>query len=369
MRQKLVQKHTERIKLFEESIKSEETKKVYILYLKKYREYLGSKFDSLLREEDPNPKKVEQSIIDFIILLKKTKSYSAIHNYVAAIIAFYKINDIVLNTNKIKRFMPDKKKSNKDRSYTHEEIHRLLETADERMRTIILLLSSSGMRIGAIPGLTLGNLEKIEIEVGIKIYKITVYENDNEEHFTFCTPECAKTLDQYLEMRERYGEKLTPNSFLVREQFDIRDPFAISKCQKTVTSTLANKIIDLAVRAGIREKENLPKEESKKHLGGRLRKDVAICHGFRKFFTTQLVNSKINPEIREMLLGHKIGLAAAYYKPSDDDFLIEFQKAINNLTINEEYRLKMKVKKLEIEKSQLELLTKDVAMLKRKIRK
>jgi hypothetical protein len=28
-----------------------------------------------------------------------------------------------------------------------------------------------------------------------------------------------------------------------------------------------------------------------------------------------LVNSKVNPEIREMLLGHKIGLAAAYYRP------------------------------------------------------
>ena len=33
----------------------------------------------------------------------------------------------------------------------HEEIHRLLDIADERMRTVILLLASTGMRIGAIP--------------------------------------------------------------------------------------------------------------------------------------------------------------------------------------------------------------------------
>jgi hypothetical protein len=33
---------------------------------------------------------------------------------------------------------------------------------------------------------------------------------------------------------------------------------------------------------------------------------------FVKFTTTQLVNSQVNPEIREMLLGHKIGLASAY---------------------------------------------------------
>jgi cytoskeletal protein RodZ len=117
MHQKLVQKHDQLIKFFEESIKSEETKKVYILYLKKYIDYLGSKFDLLLEESDH--KKIEQSIIDYITLLKKTKSYSAIHNYVSAIIAFYKINDIVLNINKISRFMPDKSKSNKDRAYAH----------------------------------------------------------------------------------------------------------------------------------------------------------------------------------------------------------------------------------------------------------
>jgi hypothetical protein len=71
MRQKLVQKHIEKIKLFEESIKSEVTKKLYLFYLRKYMEHIGSKFNSLFEEQDP--KKIEQSIIDYIILLKKSK--------------------------------------------------------------------------------------------------------------------------------------------------------------------------------------------------------------------------------------------------------------------------------------------------------
>jgi hypothetical protein len=66
-----------------------------------------------------------------------------------------------------------------------------------------------------------------------------------------------------------------------------------------------------------------------------------------------------------MLLGHTIGLASCYYKPTDDDFLIEYQKAVDNLTINEEFRLKMKVEKLEIEKSELEMLIVEVAELKK----
>lgn len=35
--------------------------------------------------------------------------------------------------------MPEQKRVRKDRAYTHEEISKLLEVADERMRVIILL--------------------------------------------------------------------------------------------------------------------------------------------------------------------------------------------------------------------------------------
>jgi integrase len=122
-------------------------------------EHLGSKFNSLSSKSNPDPKKIEQAIIDYIILLKKTKNYAAVHNYVSPVIAFYKIYDIILNVDKIVRFMPEQRKSNKDREYKHEEILKVLEFADERMRVVILLLASTGMRIGAIPDLQLRNLD------------------------------------------------------------------------------------------------------------------------------------------------------------------------------------------------------------------
>jgi len=124
----------------------------------------------------------------------------------------------------------------------------------------------------------------------------------------------------------------------------------------TKPDCLAVKLADLARRSGIRSKEKMNMKKGQRFQGGSKRKEVPIAHGFRKFFTTQLVNSKLNSEIREMLLGHKIGLAGCYYKPTDDEMFSEYEKAINNLTINEEYRLKSKMKKLESEKSQIELL-------------
>jgi len=46
-----------------------------------------------------------------------------------------------------------------DRSYTREEIHTLVEKADPlRDRAIVLLMASSGMRIGAVAELKIKDL-------------------------------------------------------------------------------------------------------------------------------------------------------------------------------------------------------------------
>jgi integrase len=72
-------------------------------------------------------------------------------------------------------------------------------------------------------------------------------------------------------------------------------------------------------------------------------KGFPIAHGFRKFFTTQLISSKVNPEIREMLLGHKIGLASAYYRHTVEEMYKKYSKAIDNLTIDPANRLQRKI--------------------------
>jgi hypothetical protein len=52
-----------------------------------------------------SPRSIEHVIIDFIISMKNDgEGYFATHNYLCSIISFYKINDIVLNTNKISKF-------------------------------------------------------------------------------------------------------------------------------------------------------------------------------------------------------------------------------------------------------------------------
>jgi integrase len=275
--QKLQKNFSKSINLFEQSIRSPYTKRVYTIVFQKYIDFIG-KNDPFCQN---NPRLIEHKIIDFIISLKnKGLGRSAISNYVKAIIAFYKINDFVLNNDKISKFIPEYRKVKKDRAYTHQEIHRLLDFADERLRVVIYILASSGIRIGALPLLHLRNLED---------NKLIIYENSNEEYITFTTPECKQAIDAYLDMRSRYGEKITDESYLIREQFDVRNP---GKPKAVKAETLERKLYDLSTRSNVRDKE------------------VPVCHGFRKFFTTQLIESNVKTGIQTVVAGQPYAIFA-----------------------------------------------------------
>ena len=113
------------------------------------------------------------------------------------------------------------------------------------MRVVTLLLASSGIRLGAIPTIKLRDLED---------NKLTIYEHTREEYITFITPECKKAVDFYLDMRSRYGEKLTDNSHLIREQFDLRDQFATRNPKRVTHKFVQWKLMTLAEKCGIRKR-------------------------------------------------------------------------------------------------------------------
>ena len=123
-------------------------------------------------------KKIEEHIIDYLI---QNKSYMGKRMMINALKKFYEMNDVILNWKKISQYIGEYQRVIKDRAYNHDEIKTLVDAADIRMKVILLLMASSGMRIGAIPDLKLKHLSG---------NKITVYENTKEEYYTFCTPEC-----------------------------------------------------------------------------------------------------------------------------------------------------------------------------------
>jgi integrase len=339
---------------FNESLNSDETRKIYNFYFSKFLEFIGGEEKLLLRDE--NEKLIESQIIDYIVSKRKQNySHSYISSFTSAIFHFYTMNDINLNRKKICRFMGANQKKFKDMGYTGEQISKLLEHCDDRFKAIFLIFSSTGIRLGALPSLKLKHLKLIS-HSHFKIYQFTIYEGSKEEYITFCTPECTKAIDSYLSYRERSGEKLQPNSPLIREQFDRYDIIKVKHAKHIAKASLSKLSAEKLRQAGIREiLHSTELNERSKH-----RKDVPLVHGFRKFFNTALMNADVHPTFKKLLMGHTTELDEVYYdknsEKSQAKLLEEYSKGIDYLTINEENRLREKVEVLKAKRDEIEML-------------
>ena len=56
------------------------------------------------------------------------------------------------------------------------------------------------------------------------------------------------------------------------------------------------------------------------------RHSKSMFHAFRKYFNTCLVNVDVNITIKEMLMGHSVGMDDSYFRPTDQKLLTEYSK-------------------------------------------
>jgi site-specific recombinase XerD len=190
---------------FIDGIRSPASKKGYRNSIARYCRYLKlTNVDDLMLHSS-NPKLIEEQIKGYIKSLERDGvSYATRKFLIAPIFSFYHLNDVLLNRRRVSRYLGEFNRVVKDSAYTTEQIQQMLQNADQRLRCIILILCSTGCRIGAIPNLTLGNLTKIP---DYNLYKIVFYQGTNNEYYTFCTREAATTgIENYLNYRKRLGK-------------------------------------------------------------------------------------------------------------------------------------------------------------------
>ena len=87
---------------------------------------------------------VHQLVLHILRILQTT-----IPNYLKAMKLFCEMNDIFVSWKKISRGVPRGRQAANDRAPTREEIQRLLEYPDRRIKPIVYTMISSGIRIGA----------------------------------------------------------------------------------------------------------------------------------------------------------------------------------------------------------------------------
>jgi hypothetical protein len=111
--------------------------------------------------------------------------------------------DIPIPWKKIARGLPKGGKYADDRIPTLEEIRKLMEYPDRRIKGIVNTMASAGIRVGAWDYLQWGHIRPIERDGEVIAAKMIVYAGEDEEYFTFISPEAWRALKDYHHFSKR----------------------------------------------------------------------------------------------------------------------------------------------------------------------
>lgn len=267
-----------------------------------------------------------------------------LHNYVKTIKMFCEVTDIVIPWKKITRGLPKGRMYADDRAPTLEEIHKIIEYPDRRMKPIVYTMASSGIRVGAWEHLKWTHISPIVSGDGkLVAAKINVYAGEDDEYITFITPEAYLSLQSWMTYRSACGEHVTKDSWVMRDLWNA------TKLPKKEEKGKINEPIKLQSIGVKRLVERALWAQGVRTVleRGKKRHEFQTDHGFRKWYKTQCEMAGMKSINIEKLMGHSLGMSTnSYYRATSDEILKDYLKAVPFLTISSEIRLQRQMEQV-----------------------
>lgn len=221
-----------------------------------------------------------------------------------------------------------------DRAPTIEEIQKICEYPDRRIKGLVYTMDSSAIRLGAWEYLSWGHIKPIKRQGKIIAAKIIVYPGDDEEYYSFITPEAYYHLEKWMIYRAECGENIDEKSWVMRQLWNTKEGRyhhgTIKDGAKLQPSGVKRLVEDSLWTQGIRSKSNFKRN----------RYEFQTDHGFRKWFKTRCEIAGMKSINIEILMGHSIGISDSYYRATEEELLMDYPKAVGHLTISNEHNLK-----------------------------
>ena len=149
---------------------------------------------------------------------KKEISAGTVKNYYQAVKLFCEMNQIDLPWKRISKALPKVRRYADDRAPTLEEIRSICEYPDRRIKAVVYVMTSSGIRLGACDYLKWKHVIPVYKEEKLVGAKLIVYAGESEEYYTFITPEAYLELKKWMDYRKQCGEVITLESWLMRNR-------------------------------------------------------------------------------------------------------------------------------------------------------
>lgn len=361
------------------ALKSKDVIRQYPSLLDKFFEFLGfqgdreSKCRQLCALGKRDISLLQSYLIKYCIhekdrVNKREISEGTLRNYLKPIKLFLEMNDIVVPWKKVTRGLPTPRQAADDRCPTTEEIQKLLlNFPDRRLKVIVLIMMSSGIRVGAWNGLKWKHVTPIYDQNNsdnLLAAKLLVYAGERDEYVTFITPEAFNALKDYLDFRQLHKEAISGESWIIRDtwqKIDKRHGHRIGQAhypKKLDSEGIRRMIYDAWKIQGVLGKNN----------GDSRNNDFKSSHGFRKYFETHAMQVMYSSNV-ELLMGHSasMGLKKNYYRPTENMLLDDYLKAVDLLTLyNSNSRMGKQLQEQQLKNTEIITTMSDELLVLRK---
>ncbi|CAN5520525.1 hypothetical protein BH18THE2_BH18THE2_15430 [soil metagenome] len=190
-------------------------------------------------------------------------------------------------------------------------------------------MASSGIRVGAWDYLQWGHIRPIERNGSVIAAKMIVYAGEDEEYFTFISSEAWQAIKDWIEYREKSGEIIKEDSWVMRDLWDTR------VAQGRGAASLPKKLSYLGVKRLV-ERAIWAQGLRRKLEPGKKRHPFQANHSLRKWFKTRCEIAGMKPINVEKLMNHSIGISDSYYRATEKELLDDYCRVVELLLINDE---------------------------------
>jgi integrase len=238
---------------------------------------------------------------------RKEITIATVRNYVKSIKLFCEMAGIPIPWKKITRGLPKGKKYSDDRIPTIEELRKLLEYPDRRIKAIVYTMSSSGIIVGAWDYLRCGHVKPITENGQVVAAKLLVYAGEDEEYYCFISAEAWNALKDWMKYSKVSGEQVNEQSWVMHNLWDTRvaQGRGFATRPKKLSSLGVKRLMERAIWAqGLRVKLE----------PGKRRHSFQANHSLRKWLKTRCEIAGMNPINIEVLLNHSTRISDAYYR-------------------------------------------------------
>jgi integrase len=294
----------------------------YGKYVKRFCDFLkaDSPEQALEKVKEVSPEERVDLVDDFVqyLLNNEMNSSTVLQLVRGGLKKWLLLNEVEVDWKKVQReILPGEELIVSDRKPSKEELRQILRVGGLRDSVMILVLASSGLRVGTLASLSLGEIDltKSPSPITVKRKPGRKVSRKLQKYVTFISSEAKKVLLQYLEHRRQLGETITDSS-----------PILTSDRKQELGNFLNSMYVSNHWRRLLKRAHLATKNGGPWH-------DIHL-HTLRKFFETECINANVKTAYREHWMGHTgVHLESSYFRGGEESHVEEYRKAIPYLNI------------------------------------